>query len=121
LCRSSRFYQLYSALLHCTKAHPSDRKISSQPQFASTGREYSRLDDLRIFDATSISIRLIIIVRPPTDLGDQMIAMTKAAVRVFGSASDSEILKQIALLCGAGLLVSLLMLTYGIDLSPGLF
>lgn len=50
-----------------------------------------------------------------------MIAMAKAAVRVFGSASDSEILKQIALLCGAGLLVSLLMLTYGIDLSPGLF
>ena len=32
-----------------------------------------------------------------------------------------EILKQIVLLCAAGLFVSLLMLTYGIDLSPGLF
>jgi ribose/xylose/arabinose/galactoside ABC-type transport system permease subunit len=50
-----------------------------------------------------------------------MIAMANAAVRMFGAASKSEILKQIALLCGAGLLVSLLMLTYGIDLSPGLF
>jgi hypothetical protein len=50
-----------------------------------------------------------------------MIASAKTAVRVFGAASDSEILRQIALLCGAGLLVSLLMLTYGIDLSPGLF
>jgi hypothetical protein len=32
-----------------------------------------------------------------------------------------EILKQLALFCGAGLLVSLLMMTYGLDLSPGLF
>jgi ribose/xylose/arabinose/galactoside ABC-type transport system permease subunit len=47
--------------------------------------------------------------------------MARAAVRAFSSVSVSEILKQIALLCGAGLLVSLLMLTYGIDLSPGLF
>jgi hypothetical protein len=34
---------------------------------------------------------------------------------------DIEILKQLALFCGAGLLVSLLMMTYGLDLSPGLF
>jgi ribose/xylose/arabinose/galactoside ABC-type transport system permease subunit len=50
-----------------------------------------------------------------------MIAIAKAAMRVFGSDPEPEILRQIALLCGAGLLVSLLMLTYGIDLSPGLF
>jgi len=62
-----------------------------------------------------------LIIRSRTDLGVQMIASAKTAVRVFGAASDSEILRQIALLCGAGLLVSLLMLTYGIDLSPGLF
>jgi hypothetical protein len=34
---------------------------------------------------------------------------------------EIEILKQLALFCGAGLLVSLLMMTYGLDLSPGLF
>jgi hypothetical protein len=34
---------------------------------------------------------------------------------------EIEILKQLALFCGAGLLVSLLMMTYGVDLSPGLF
>ena len=34
---------------------------------------------------------------------------------------EVEILKQLALFCGAGLLVSLLMMTYGVDLSPGLF
>jgi hypothetical protein len=50
-----------------------------------------------------------------------MIVLTKVAVRAIASASDFEILKQIALLCGAGLLVSLLMLTYGLDLSPGFF
>jgi hypothetical protein len=30
-------------------------------------------------------------------------------------------LKAIAMLCGAGLFVSLLMATYGLDLSPGFF
>jgi hypothetical protein len=34
---------------------------------------------------------------------------------------EIEILKQLALFCGAGLLVLLLMMTYGVDLSPGLF
>ena len=49
-----------------------------------------------------------------------------AIVRVLARALpkellEVEILKQIALFCGAGLLVSLLMLTYGLDLSVGLF
>jgi hypothetical protein len=30
-------------------------------------------------------------------------------------------LKQLALLCGASLLVSPLLMTYGLDLSPGFF
>ena len=34
---------------------------------------------------------------------------------------EIEILKQLGLFCGAGLLVSLLMMTYGIDLSVGFF
>ncbi len=34
---------------------------------------------------------------------------------------EIEILKQLAMFCGAGLLVFLLTLTYGLDLSAGLF
>ena len=34
---------------------------------------------------------------------------------------DVEILKQLALFCGAGLLVSLLLMTYGLDISAGFF
>jgi ribose/xylose/arabinose/galactoside ABC-type transport system permease subunit len=34
---------------------------------------------------------------------------------------ELDILKQVALFCAAGLLVSLLMLTYGLDLSFGFF
>jgi hypothetical protein len=36
-------------------------------------------------------------------------------------AIEIEVLKQLALFCGAGLLVSLLMMTYGVDLSVGFF
>jgi hypothetical protein len=50
-----------------------------------------------------------------------MTAIVQALSRVFVTVSEVELLKQLALLCGAGLLVSLLMMTYGIDLSPGLF
>ena len=41
--------------------------------------------------------------------------------RAFQSAGESDTLKQIALFCGACLLVSLVCLTYGLDLSPGFF
>ena len=41
-------------------------------------------------------------------------ALPKAPIEI-------EVLKQLALFCGAGLFVSLLMMTYGVDLSPGLF
>jgi hypothetical protein len=50
-----------------------------------------------------------------------MIVLARVAARAIESACDFEILKQIALLCAAGLLVSLLMLTYGLDLSSGFF
>jgi ribose/xylose/arabinose/galactoside ABC-type transport system permease subunit len=51
-----------------------------------------------------------------------MAAIVRALARAFPRESlEVEILKQIALFCGAGLLVSLLMLTYGLDLSVGLF
>jgi hypothetical protein len=34
---------------------------------------------------------------------------------------EAEAFKQIARLCGAGLLVSLILMSYGLDLSPGFF
>jgi len=50
-----------------------------------------------------------------------MTAIARALSRAFITVNEVEVLKQLALFCGAGLLVSLLMPTYGIDLSPGLF
>ena len=50
-----------------------------------------------------------------------MTAIVQALSRVIGTVNDIEILKQLVLFCAAGLFVALLMLTYGLDLSPGLF
>lgn len=50
-----------------------------------------------------------------------MTAIARAYSRVMITIDESEILKQLVLLCAAGLFVSLLMLTYGLDLSPGFF
>jgi hypothetical protein len=48
-------------------------------------------------------------------------AIAHALSRAFQSSGDLEALKLIAILSAAGLLVSLLFMTYGLDLSPGLF
>jgi hypothetical protein len=51
-----------------------------------------------------------------------MTALAKAVSQAFLSTlDDNETLKQIALFCAAGLLASVLFLTYGVDLSPGFF
>jgi hypothetical protein len=50
-----------------------------------------------------------------------MTAIAIAISRAFLSNSEGDALKQIVFLCGAGLLVSLLLLAIGLDLSPGLF
>jgi hypothetical protein len=50
-----------------------------------------------------------------------MATLVRLIYRRFNAANDVAHLKQIALLCGAGLFVSLLLLTYGVDLSPGFF
>jgi hypothetical protein len=50
-----------------------------------------------------------------------MIAVARTISRALVSASEVEILKQLALFCGAGLTVSLLLAGYGVDLSPGFF
>jgi hypothetical protein len=51
-----------------------------------------------------------------------MATIARALSRAFpGTQIATETLKTIAMLCGAGLFVSLLLATYGLDLSPGLF
>ena len=50
-----------------------------------------------------------------------MAAIVHALSRTFQSAREIDALKQVALFCAAGLFVSLLLLTYGVDLSPGFF
>jgi hypothetical protein len=51
-----------------------------------------------------------------------MTAIAKVLARALPKDSlELDILKQVALFCAAGLLVSLLMLTYGLDLSFGFF
>ena len=50
-----------------------------------------------------------------------MTAIAYALSRAVRSAGEDEALKLIAILCGIGLLLSLMCLTYGLDLSPGFF
>ena len=51
-----------------------------------------------------------------------MAAITRVLARAFpATATETKILQQLAMLCGAGLLVWLLTMTYGVDLSPGFF
>jgi hypothetical protein len=51
-----------------------------------------------------------------------MAAIARVLARNFSTtALEVETLKQLAMLCGAGLLVSLVLMTYGLDLSPGFF
>ena len=51
-----------------------------------------------------------------------MTAIARALSRAFStSISESDTLKQLLLFALAGLLVSVIMMTYGLDLSPGFF
>jgi hypothetical protein len=50
-----------------------------------------------------------------------MAAIAKALSRATGTHIDVEIVKTVAMFCGVGLLVSLLMASYGLDLSAGFF
>jgi len=51
----------------------------------------------------------------------QMTAIARRLSRAFVAATEGEVNKEVALFCAAGLFVSLLVLTYGVDLSPGFF
>ena len=51
-----------------------------------------------------------------------MIAMTRVVFRAFSvTLPRRDVLRQLALLCGAGLAVWVLTATYGLHLSPGFF
>jgi hypothetical protein len=50
-----------------------------------------------------------------------MAAIAKALSRISGTSVDVETLKTIIIFCAVGLTVSLICLTYGLDLSPGFF
>ena len=50
-----------------------------------------------------------------------MVAIARALSRAFITVTEVDVLKQLLMFCAAGLFVSLLLLTYGVDLSPGLF
>jgi hypothetical protein len=51
-----------------------------------------------------------------------MAAIARALGRAFpGVQVDVETLKTLAMFCGVGLLVSLLLATWGLDMSPGFF
>jgi len=50
-----------------------------------------------------------------------MTALAKSIGRVVGVEVDVEILKTLVIFSAIGLTVSLMYLSYGIDLSPGFF
>ena len=50
-----------------------------------------------------------------------MAAFARTLARAFHIDADDEALKIIAIFCGVGLLVSLMVASYGVDLSPGFF
>jgi hypothetical protein len=51
-----------------------------------------------------------------------MVAIARALYRSFPvTETEVESLKIIALFCGVGLVISLILLSYGLDLSPGFF
>jgi hypothetical protein len=51
----------------------------------------------------------------------QMTAIARPLRRVRESRLEADVLKTIALFCGVGLVVSLLLATNGLDMSPGFF
>jgi hypothetical protein len=50
-----------------------------------------------------------------------MTAIARALSRALTTINEVDTLKQLLLFCLAGLFVSVLLITYGVDLSPGLF
>jgi hypothetical protein len=51
----------------------------------------------------------------------QMTALVQAFSRLSSARIETETLRALLMFCGAGLFVSLLLATYGLDMSPGFF
>jgi hypothetical protein len=51
----------------------------------------------------------------------KMTFIANAIDRTFGIQVEVEVLKTVAIFCGTGLTASLLLASYGLDLSPGFF
>ena len=50
-----------------------------------------------------------------------MVAIARALSRASGTNVDVDTLKLLLMFCGVGLAVSLILASYGLDLSPGFF
>lgn len=50
-----------------------------------------------------------------------MTALVQALYRASRTETETDVLKLVAMFCGACLFVALLFATYGLDLSPGFF
>ena len=50
-----------------------------------------------------------------------MAALVQALSRFGSTDVETETLKLIAIFCGGGLFISILLASYGLDLSPGFF
>lgn len=50
-----------------------------------------------------------------------MTALVQTLARALVAVNDAEPLQQLLMFGAAGLIVSLLIMTYGLDLSPGFF
>jgi hypothetical protein len=107
--------------LASTDAEPAGSECSRSARGGRPGSVLIQIDGAEFFETLRTLNRL---VRPMIGLlwRSQMTAIAKVLARAFPVTSpEAEILKQLGLLCGAGLLVSLLMMTYGVDLSAGFF
>jgi hypothetical protein len=50
-----------------------------------------------------------------------MVAIARVLSRASGTDLDVETIKTLVIFCGVGLAVSLMLASYGVDLSPGFF
>jgi hypothetical protein len=50
-----------------------------------------------------------------------MVAIARVLSRTSGTNVDVDTLKTLLMFCGVGLTVSLILASYGLDLSPGFF
>ena len=50
-----------------------------------------------------------------------MVAIARVLSRASGTNVDVDTLKTLVMFCGVGLTVSLILASYGLDLSPGFF